>query len=233
MPLASIRGPQVLLMAGTLLLGLLADVAAGMGAQLLIGAAFWGVMFHLSRRMIRREQQALVACLAVASAGEFFLSLGWKVYSYRLGNVPLFVPPGHVMMYLLAAVLARRLPEAAAWAAVGAFALHAVVAAAAGLDTFGLLLLLALGGAMIALPRERRLLASTMALSLALELYGTWLGTWTWGRDIPFTDLVTTNPPALSGALYTVRDALVAAAMSLLAGKAAGEPCLDRPRSLS
>ncbi len=224
MQLERIRGPQVLLMAGTLAVGLLADVEAGSVGQLLIGAAFWGVLFHLSSRMSRREQRALIACLAIATGGELFLSMGWQVYVYRLGNVPMFVPPGHVLMYLLAAALARRLPEAAAWAIVAGAALYAIVAAATGFDTFGVPLFLVLGTAMIALPRERRLLASTLALSLALELYGTWLGVWTWGREVPFTGLVTTNPPALSGALYTVRDALVPVVSALLVRRASAEP---------
>ena len=35
------------------------------------------------------------------------------------------------------------------------------------------------------MPRHRPLYASTFLLALALELYGTWLGNWTWAREVP------------------------------------------------
>ena len=53
--------------------------------------------------------------------------------------------------------------------------------------------------------------------ALALELYGTWLGNWTWAVDVPRLDLVTTNPPGAAGAFYCALDALVAAASLQLA----------------
>ena len=215
MPATSIRGPQLLLMAGTLAVGLLADARAGIGGQLLIGAVFWGVLIHVGGRVEPRERQGLLACLAVATAGELFLSLTWGLYSYRLENVPPFVPPGHVMMFLLAQALARRMPEAVASGIVAAAGIYAGVAAATGFDTFGVPLFLLLGAALLLLPDERRLLAGTLLLSLVLELYGTRLGIWTWERDVPYCGLVTSSPPALSGALYVVRDAGVALAASL------------------
>ncbi len=202
--------PQLLLMAATLALGLLADARASLACQLLIGAVFWGVLAHVAGRVSRRERQALLACLLVATAGELFLSLAWGLYAYRLENVPPFVPPGHAMMFLLASALARRMSEAAAWAVLAAAGIYAGAAAASGFDTFAVPLFLLLAGAVWVLPEQRRLLAGTLLLSLALELYGTWLGIWRWERDVPYSSLATSNPPALSGALYTVRDAGVA-----------------------
>jgi hypothetical protein len=55
--------------------------------------------------------------------------------------------------------------------------------------------------------------------SLALELGGTWLGNWSWAREVPVLGLVTTNPPGAAGAFYCVLDALVAAASLLLAAR--------------
>src|SRR5206468_2247709 len=39
-------------------------------------------------------------CVAVATCFEVFSSLVWGIYRYRFHNVPLFVPPGHGMVYL-------------------------------------------------------------------------------------------------------------------------------------
>jgi hypothetical protein len=214
----------------TLAFGLAADVRTGILGQLAISAVFWAEFLWLCRLAEPRERASLVACLAVSTAGELFLSLAWGLYTYRLGNVPLFVPPGHVMMYLLAFPLARRLTPSAsilrarnarfggpavaiAWIA----ALYAIVAAFLGVDTLALLLLAGLAVMMFAMPAERPLLIATLLACLALELYGTGLGVWTWGRDVPYLGLTTTNPPALSGAFYGVRDALTVAIVAALA----------------
>jgi hypothetical protein len=208
-------------MAGALALGLLADGWTGLAGQVLIGAVFWGVLIHVGARVGHRERQVLVACLAVATAGELFLSLLWGLYSYRLENVPPFVPPGHVLMFLLATTLADRISEAVARGIIVAAGITAAVSAATAFDTFGVPLFLLVGGVAWALPGERRLLAVTLLLSLALELYGTWLGVWRWERDVPFTSLVTSSPPALSGALYVARDGgVVLVAALFLRGKA-------------
>jgi hypothetical protein len=216
LPLTRIRAPQVLLMAGTLALGLAADWQRGIAGQLLISAGFWAVLVYILCLVERRERQALLACLVIATAAELVLSLGWGLYLYRLGNVPLFVPPGHVLLFLLGCALARRLSEGVAGAIVACAALYAIAAAVAGFDTLALVFLLMLGVAWFALRRERRLFASTLIVALLLEVYGTWLGTWTWSHEVPLTRLMTTNPPALAGALYSTLDALVAVSSVIL-----------------
>ena len=207
----SLGRAQLVLCAAALAAGLFADVRVDLPGQVAIGAACWLVLFHLLQRAGPDERRSLMACLAIATAGELFLSLGWGLYAYRLGNVPLFVPPGHVMLYALGLALARRMPESVAEGVIAAAALGALGAAAAGLDTLGVPLFLLLAIASLALPAQRRLYASTFLIALALELYGTWLGNWAWAREVPGTALVTTNPPLAAGALYAALDALVAA----------------------
>ena len=41
------------------------------------------------------ERHFYLSCIAIATAGELFLSLVWGLYTYRLENVPMFVPPGN------------------------------------------------------------------------------------------------------------------------------------------
>jgi hypothetical protein len=209
-PTTILRWPSLLLVAATLALGLLADAGAGFPLQCLIGAAFWAVLASVAWPLSARERRALLACLWVSTAGELLLSVAWGLYAYRLDNVPPFVPPGHVLMFLLAQAAARRMSDAGAWGVVAAAGLYAAGAAATGVDVFALPLFGILAVAVWALPGERRLLAATLGLSLALELYGTGLGIWTWKAETPGLGMATTNPPALSGALYVVRDAGVA-----------------------
>jgi hypothetical protein len=146
--------------------------------------------------------------VAIATAGELFLSLGWGLYTYRLGNVPMFVPPGHALMLMLGLSMVRRVPETAARAILGGAGVYTLLAAATGLDTLALPLYLMLAVSVLALPAHTRLFATSFLLTLALELYGTALGNWAWDREVPWVGLVTTNPPAIAGAFYCTLHAL-------------------------
>lgn len=209
-PIAGLRLQHVLVIVGALALGLAIDMRTDLPGQALVSAAIWLLLFHLLRNVDPGERRALLACLVIATVGELFLSLVWGLYTYRLGNIPMFVPPGHVLLLLLAIALAARMSGRTADAILGCAAAYALVAAATGLDTFALPLIAALAIVSVLMPRQRPLYASTFLLALALELYGTWLGNWTWAREVPVIALVTTNPPGIASAFYAVLDALVA-----------------------
>jgi hypothetical protein len=215
--LAARRPSHALLIVATLAAGLYLDIRTDITGQTALGFAVWLVLFWVLRGVGGEERRALMACLVIATAGEVVLSLGWGLYTYRLGNIPMFVPPGHVLMLLLGFALARVMPQTVAYAIFSFAALYSLAAAIAGVDTLGLALFLVLAVSAIALPTQRTLYASTFVLSLLLELYGTWLGNWNWAREVPATALVTTNPPGVVGALYCALDAAVAAFSMLLA----------------
>ena len=212
---------RVVLIVATLACGLAADIGTNILGQFALGGAVWVVLLWLLYQVERDVRLGLMACLVIATAGELFLSLVWGLYTYRLANIPLFVPPGHVLLLLLGLSMAHYLPEKAALAIIGGAGVYSLAAAAMGADTLALPLFLILGIASFVMPAQRRLYASTFVLSLALELYGTWLGNWNWARDVPGMALVTTNPPGVAGAFYCALDALVAVAVLLLAPKLA------------
>src|SRR5882672_7440793 len=211
------RAADSLLIVATLAAGLYVDVLTEIPGQIGLSAVVWLVLFHLLRGVADETRRGLMVCLVIATAGELVLSLGWGLYTYRLGNVPMFVPPGHVLMLLLGLALARVMPQAVAYAILGCAALYSLAAGVLGVDTLGAALFLVLAIAWIGMPAQRRLYASTFVLSLALELYGTWLGNWNWAHQVPATVLVTTNPPGVVGGFYCALDASVASAAMLLA----------------
>jgi len=202
----------------TITLGLALDQFGGPWGQPLVNALAWLVLAALWRSSERAARPALAACLAFATAGEAFLSLGWGLYEYRLSNIPLFVPPGHVLLYYLGTRIAARLPASADWG-VAALAAPAVLGLAlTGHDTLGPLLF-ALFVLCLWLSPSRRLYATMFALSLAMELYGTWLGNWTWASEVPVLGLATTNPPLTAGAFYCVLDLLVVSTARAIAAR--------------
>jgi len=206
------------LIVATLAIGLLVDRLTDIPGQAALSAAVWAVLFYVVRGVPTGERRALMACLVIATAGETLLSLGWGLYTYRLRNIPMFVPPGHALLLLLGLSLARVMPQRLAYAILGCATLYSLAAAVLGVDTLGAALFLILAASAIGLPKQRALYASTLALSLLLELYGTWLGNWNWAHDVPGTGLVTTNPPGVAGAFYCALDAMVAA-VSMLAAR--------------
>jgi hypothetical protein len=199
-----------ILMIACFALGLAIDVHVDLPGQLALSAAVWAVLFHVLRDSHTYERRAVFACLAIATAGELFLSLVWGLYAYRLDNIPMFVPPGHAMLLLIGMRLAQSIPRRTADAILAGAAAYALVAAATGLDTFAGFLVAALAVVSFVMPKHRPLYASTFILALAVELYGTWLGNWAWNREVPVLGLVTTNPPGMASAFYAVLDALVA-----------------------
>jgi hypothetical protein len=216
-PASGVPAADAAIIVATLTIGLLVDVHTDIAGQTALSAAVWTVLFYVLKGVSGEERRGLLACLVIATSGEIVLSLGWGLYTYRLGNIPMFVPPGHVLMLLLGLSLARVVPQSVAYAIFGCAALYSLAAALAGIDTLGVALFLVLAVSALAMPSQRRLYASTFVLSLALELYGTWLGNWYWASEVPATALVTTNPPGVVGAFYCGLDASVAAVSMLLA----------------
>src|SRR5688572_24782507 len=216
-----------LLIVATIVAGLALDQHWSRYGQVVVSAAAWIVFALLWMRSARFNRPALLACLLYATAGEVFLSLVWGLYTYRLDNIPLFVPPGHVLLFFLGMQVAERLPARAEyWIALLA---APVVAAFAwnGRDTMGPLLY-GLFLCCLWLAPSRRLYATMFVLALAMELYGTWMGNWVWGERVPWLGLATDNPPLAAGAFYCVLDLLVVAVVGRRIGTAAA---FSRPRA--
>ena len=190
----------------TIALGLVADQAGGPWAPPLVSLWVWACLPLLFRHS-PHESRGLLACLAIATLGEAVLSLAWGLYDYRDGSIPLFVPPGHVMLYWLGLQLAPRLPG---WLhrAIPPLALLGVTGLAlAGRDGLGPALLLIFLACMRWGPAPR-LYTSMFLLSLLMELWGTWLGNWHWAAQVPGLGWPLANPPLAAGVFYCVLDLL-------------------------
>ena len=194
--------------------GLALDQAVAWG-QTAVNVVVWALFVHLLRGADRPGRVLLLACMLLAGLGECLLSLVWGLYDYRLGNVPLFVPPGHALLLLLGIQMAARVPRGVTWWVPVAAAPLVAWQAASGIDRLGVLLFALLLAAMAISP-ARRLYAVMFALALAMELYGTWLGNWRWREAAPGLELAMQNPPLCAGAFYGVLDLLVLGVMRVM-----------------
>jgi hypothetical protein len=186
---------------GWLALGLALDDGGGVARQRLIGAATWLLLIVLVRRESRATQVQVATLVVLATLLEYSASPLLGLYTYRLHNVPAFVPPGHGLVYL-AAVFVGRSPTVTRrrWIAPAALAV-ATAWAVGGLlipdrpDTLGAVLYLSFA-AFVLRGRTPGVYAAAFALTAALELYGTHLGTWTWAAHDPTGLLSAANPPS-------------------------------------
>lgn len=186
---------------------LLADATiATRGQQHLLGLLTFAILFAAMRSSPRGERRQVCLLVVVATVAEVLLSVVWGLYRYRWGNVPLFVPPGHGLIFLFtlraarSSLLAehRRLVVRGAFIAGCAwvFAGLTVLPATTGrLDLVGIALL----PLFIVLLRSPSagMVAAAFFLVSELELLGTSLGNWTWAEAAPVTGYPAGNPPAL------------------------------------
>jgi len=200
---------MALLVVGTMVVGLWLDAQGLPGCQEIVNFWVWGIFFVLFLRTCDLYQRSeLLLCLAIATLGEVVLSICWGLYDYRLGNLPLFVPPGHVLLYLLGKDLAPRMPYWIVKAVPLLFAPYILYGLLSGGDVQSgiwyvlLLIVLKIGD-------NCRLYALMFLLAFMLEIYGTGLANWAWRSTVPGLGMSSANPPASVGAFYAVLDLLV------------------------
>ena len=193
---------------GTLAFGIPVDAAGAWWAQPLVSAWTWLALGLVMAAAAADERRELVACVVLATAGELFLKDVWGLYEYRLGNLPLFIPPGHALVYATARRLARLAPAWLPPAVAVTFAGVVGLGAWRGTDTFGLVWF----GVFLAYLRvsaNPALCATLFLFALAIETYGTALSGWRYFTVEPWFGLTTTNPPVWIGAIYCTLETLV------------------------
>jgi hypothetical protein len=209
-----VRTP-VLFCGATLLItvaGLALDSRVDLAGQLFLGLCTWGFLaiafVHLSP--MERAQASVV--VVVATCAEIIGSVIWGVYVYRLGNLPLFVPPGHGLVYLTG----LRISEMSGFRARPDLLVGAAIAAVSGWALLGLVVLErtdlagAIGATVLVLflirGRAPAVYAGVFLAVAFLEIYGTWIGTWQWAAEIPHLGIPDGNPPSGAASGYVFFD---------------------------
>jgi hypothetical protein len=183
-----------------------------------LGLLTLGVL-ALSVRLAPPEQRRQAwLCVLVATGFEVLGSLVWGVYVYRFHNLPLYVPPGHGLVYLFSLTLAGTplllrhgralalvvLALASAWALAG---LTVLVPLTHRVDMSALLLPVL---AWFLLRNARSaIFVGIFVATTELEIAGTIFGNWFWMPVVPWTHVTSGNPPAVISAGYSVIDGSV------------------------
>jgi hypothetical protein len=187
--------------------------------QWALGVLTFVVLYLCTLKAPKEQRLQIWLCVGVATGFEIFGSLIWGLYRYRLHNVPLFVPPGHGLVYLFG-LLAMTTPVvrqhgkrvahvilalAGAWAVAGITILPLITGR---FDLQGAMCLPVFAWFVLRSPRWA-LFAAIFIATGELEIVGTTLGNWAWLPVAPWTHIPSGNPPSVIAGGYCVIDASV------------------------
>jgi hypothetical protein len=208
------------------------DHFASQGEQLLLGAATWAILIASCASLAPEDRARTLLVVAVATGAEVLGSIVLGAYTYRLENLPAFVPPGHGLVFLAGlrisqsdpvrrharAFIAAVIAIVAAWGIAGLLLLGRTDAL--GAITGVLLIYVLLRG------RAAPLYAGVFLVVGFLEIYGTSIGAWHWAATAPDTALPAGNPPSGIAGVYVLFDVAAIALAPRLLG------ALNRVRAL-
>jgi len=211
---------------------LLLDAGSGIWFQRVLGLGTWALLIGLLWGESRSTRWQVAAVVVAATALEYTASGLLGLYTYRLENIPSFVPPGHGLVYLAALTIGRAslgtwaeftLPKVALVLG-GAWALYGVTISSRP-DSGGLLLFLILA-VFILRGRAAAVYAAAFLVTGYLELLGTSIGTWAWSTHDFLGVTALGNPPSGIAGGYCFLDMVGLAAAVRLGGIAPPRPHL-------
>lgn len=193
------------LMMGWLSVVLWLDRAAaggGIWLQRGLGLLTWVVLVLALRRVCPMVRMQTVVVVAFATLVEYLFSPTLEVYLYRFENVPMYVSPGHGLVYLSAYALGHsRLVErhlrgatAAVMVVGGAWAAYGWLLADRP-DGLGAFWFACLVGFLLWGPSRPVYVGAFVVVSY-LEIVGTELRTWVWQTEDPILGVTIGNPPS-------------------------------------
>ena len=194
---------------------LVIDGSASLEIQNALGVVAWIFLIVLLVGENKEIRMQVAIAVAFATAGEHFASIYMEGYTYRFENVPLYVPPGHGMVYLTAVKLARSgfflryARKIAAFVIIvgSVWSLWGISGIPEQGDQVGAFLFVIF---VICLFKGRSPMVYLGAFFICtwLEIIGTAAGTWKWASIEPVFNWSQGNPPSGVAAWYCLVDAV-------------------------
>ena len=160
-----------------------------------------------------RTKELMIYAVILGFGGEYLFSRGLNMYTYRLENVPLYVPLGHaalygrIIMFSKAPVVRKyhKKIERLFGICIGIFATVYLIFFS---DVFGFVMTICMFLLLWKRPKDKLFLFSMYILVAILEIGGTAFGCWKWPStafDV-FTFLPSNNPPSGISLFYFLLD---------------------------
>lgn len=202
----------------------LIDSVASLELQYALGVAGWISLLGLLKGECKYVRAQVLIAVSFATIGENFASIYMAGYTYRLENVPAFVPPGHGIVYLTAVVLGRsglflkyaRKITLFVVLIGGVWAISALTGLVGRSDEIGAILFF-IYLLYLFKGRSPMVYLGAFFITTWVEIIGTSLGTWNWAEIDPASTLSQGNPPSGVAAWYCLVDAVaIGGAVSVL-----------------
>ncbi|MBT4412639.1 MAG: hypothetical protein HOC83_00990 [Polaribacter sp.] len=160
-----------------------------------------------------RTKELMIYAVILGFGGEYLFSRGLNMYTYRLENVPLYVPLGHaalygrIFMFSKAPVVRKyhKKIERLFGICIGIFATVYLIFFS---DVFGFVMTICMFLLLWKRPKDKLFFFSMYILVAILEIGGTAFGCWKWPStafDV-FTFLPSNNPPSGISLFYFLLD---------------------------
>ena len=177
--------------------------------NIIMGIGFL-VMYY---RANTRTKELMIYAVILGFGGEYLFSRGLDMYTYRLENVPLYVPFGHAALYgrifmFSKAPVVRKYHKAVEELFAVLIILFATIYLFFFEDVFGFVMTSIVFLLLWKRPKERLFFFSMYILVAILEIGGTAFGAWKWpsiGFDA-FRFLPSNNPPSGISLFYFLLD---------------------------
>ncbi|WP_159947053.1 hypothetical protein [Polaribacter septentrionalilitoris] len=182
-------------------------------AQWYANAVMFIVTTIVFLQVTKRCKEQMISAILIAIFGEYLFSIVMGMYTYRLGNVPHYIPPGHALVYVAvlyfskASAIIKYKTQLEKVFTIFIF-IYALVFLIFKNDVFGFVMTIATLLILRNKPRER-LFYLTMYITVAfLEIVGTNYLCWKWPATAwgVFDFLPSHNPPSGISFFYFLLD---------------------------
>lgn len=182
-------------------------------SQIWINILMLAGFFKMYFRSTPRVKELMIYAVILGFAGEYFFSRLCGMYTYRLENVPLYVPIGHAALYgrifmFSKASIVRKHHKAIEQLFAVSIAIFASIYLLFYTDVFGLVMTICVFLLLHKRPKDRLFFYSMYILVAILEIGGTAFGCWKWppiGFNV-FEIFPSNNPPSGISLFYFLLD---------------------------
>ncbi len=182
-------------------------------SQYLLSLLAFLTFIFLYKRATPRVRKLMVYALFIGLLGEYFFSVFLKMYTYRLENVPWYVPFGHAALYGRVFIFSKdALVKKYHKAIEQLFTIIIIVFALVYLvffkDVFGFVMTIVVFVILYFRPKDRLYFYTMYIIVALLEIGGTAFGAWKWPSIAfgVFDFLLSNNPPSGISLFYFLLD---------------------------
>tara|TARA_R110001632_G_scaffold42605_7_gene107901 strand:- start:7166 stop:7924 length:759 start_codon:yes stop_codon:yes gene_type:complete len=169
--------------------------------------------FLLYYRSVKRTRKLMIYAVIIGFAGEYLFSIVLEMYTYRLSNLPFYIPFGHAAVYARtytfskASIVKKYSKEITRLMAV-IIILFALLYLIAFNDVFGFVMTIAVFLLLIKRPQDRLFFLTMYIVVAVLEIGGTAYSAWSWPDSAfgVFPILKSHNPPSGISLFYFLLD---------------------------